>query len=115
MPATQLVVLAFGPGSPYFAEAMSDPAGFLERRGEAMRRVAATRLHEQRWLPLARGSPWGLVLPAEGVDESVRETVASVRESYGDTLAELLERNIVENRTAVLIWQVVNCVVKGQG
>lgn len=110
MATHELVLLVLPPGSAYYEQAAPDPFGFVERRKADIDRVAGERLHAQRLLPLARLERWAVVLPHTGV-----EGLASVREAYGDSLADLLEQGVRDNPDAIVLWRVVKCVPKGQG
>lgn len=115
MATNELVMLVLPPGSAHYEDALPDPLAFVERRRGDLDRVAGERLHGQRLLPLTRLTRWAVVLPGSGLDRPLADDFATLRATYGDGLADLLERGVAEHRDAIVLWRVVKCVPKGQG
>lgn len=108
MPSVTAITLVFE-GEEIIAAAMLDPLGFVAERENAMDRVAAERFATGPRYPITWGKSWGLFLPGD------RETV-SLREQYGDELADLLDAAIRDAPERSLIaWKVVETIPRGQG
>lgn len=107
MARVDVVFLVVSPDASYYLELLGDPAGWLEENTDNLYRIARTRLHQAGLLPVAKGSPWGAVLPGDAPD------TAAVALQYGAELGDKLAQACYEHPSAVVLWHVVEVVPKG--
>ncbi len=103
-----LALLVFRRGSPHREEAIADPAGFLDRRRDALDAQAARHFSSRGLFPVSR-CRWALILP----DSDPMDLLPTLDGVHGREVAVTIGRQVARFPDAVIAWAPAWVVEKG--